>query len=392
MHPVIGTARSSRTRLRVLGGAVAVLLVVASLLSGCTAADTATTNAVGETVGDSASGGRSTVVAETVAQVQSRFSLGESPAEAVAAAVGPSVVNVRVSGVARSQFFGDQPYEGVGSGVIISADGYIITNQHVITQNGNVSDSIEVTLSTGEVIPAEVVGEDEFTDIAVISIDKEGLTPAEFAPSAETTIGEYAIAIGSPLDYANSVTLGIVSGLNRTIEGSDSTSLVDLVQVDAAISPGNSGGAVLDSTGRVIGIAVAYMPPESTGAQNIGFAIPSDIALSVAEELMDTGKVSHAYLGINYTTITSELVQRFGLSRDSGALVTQVGQGTPAAEAGMEPGDVIVSIGEVAVSQDGDVVVALRRAKPGETVPVKVDREGDEMTLQVTLVERPTSG
>lgn len=393
MNPAAWKASAGNAHLRLLIAAVTALLVVVLLLGGCADADPITGSLTTSSAGQAAASTSSTTqIAEASVQAASKSILGESPAEAVAAAVSPSVVNVRVSGVARSQFFGDQPYEGVGSGVVLSADGYIITNQHVITENGYVSDSIEVTLSTGEMVTATVVGEDEFSDIAVIKVNKTGLTPATFAPSSDTNIGEYAIAIGSPLDYANSVTLGIVSGLGRTIEGTSSTSLVDLVQVDAAISPGNSGGAVLDADGRVIGIAVAYMPPESTGAQNIGFAIPSDTAISVADQLIASGRVSHAYLGINYTTITNETVRRYGLTRTTGALVTQVGQGSPAAAAGMQAGDVLVSVGDTTIAQDGDVVMALRGAKVGETVPVVVDRDGQETTLQVTLGERPTAG
>ncbi len=257
--------------------------------------------------------------------VESSNLLGTSPAESVAAVASPSVVNVRVTGTATSPFFGDQPYEGVGSGVIYSADGYIITNAHVVTQNGKLADTVEVTFSSGEQTSATIVATDTYTDIAVIKVDKSGLTPAAFAVDSKPTIGEYAVAIGSPLDYSNSVTLGIVSGLGRSIENAGTTSLVDLIQTDAAISPGNSGGALVNEEGRVIGINVAYMPPDTSGAENLGFAIPAATAVNVAKELIANGRASHAYLGISYASVTEALQQQYKLSRDAGVLSHRLG-------------------------------------------------------------------
>ena len=234
------------------------------------------------------------------------------------------MVNVRVTGTVAGPFFGNQPYEGVGSGVIYSSDGYIITNAHVVTENGKLADTVEVTVSSGETASARIVATDSFTDMAVIKVDKPGLTPATFATDSVPAIGEYAIAIGSPLDYKNSVTLGIVSGLGRSIENAGSTALVDLIQTDAAISPGNSGGALVDAVGRVIGINVAYMPPDTSGAENIGFAIPAVVATQVADQIISTGKATHAYIGVGSQTVTSDLQQQFGLSRSSGILVADV--------------------------------------------------------------------
>ncbi len=168
------------------------------------------------------------------------------------------------------------------------------------------------------------------------------------------------------MDYQNSVTLGIVSGLGRTIEGSGSSSLVDLVQVDAAISPGNSGGAVLDASGRVMGIAVAYLPPQQTGAENIGFAIPVDTAVSVAQELIATGSARHPYIGIQYVSVDSTLQRQYGLSRSSGALIAVVGPGTPAARAGLQQGDIITDIDGKPITKEGEVVTALRGKRAGD--------------------------
>jgi S1-C subfamily serine protease len=305
--------------------------------------------------------------------------------------VGPSVVNVAVSGTVAGHVQGGGQYSGVGSGVIYSADGYIVTNAHVVSEGGTPADSIEVTFSSGERMSARIVASDEFTDLAVIKVDKAGLPVAAFAPDTEVTIGEWAIAIGSPSDYRNSVTLGIVSGLGRTLQESGSPSLVGLIQTDAAISPGNSGGALLDSDGRVIGINVAYLPPGSTGAENIAFAIPADTVVSIANELIANGKASHPYLGIQYTSVTTELQQQYSLSRSTGALVQDVSPDTPAQQAGIQQGDIIVSIDGKPVVQQGDIVVELRRKKVGDTVTLVLDRNGSEMTVQATLVERPAS-
>lgn len=378
------------TRLLVL----LMIAVVAASLAGCTSVAVApgTQGSTGQSTANGTTLGPAQGTASvSLATAEGAVSLSTSPAERVAALVSPSVVHVRVSGVASTPFYGDQPYEGVGSGVIYSADGYIITNDHVVSQNGRPSDDIEVTFTTGEVVPAKIVGRDPYTDIAVIKVDKTGLPAATFAHTADIRIGEYAIAIGSPMDYRNSVTLGIVSGLGRTIEGSGSSSLVDLVQVDAAISPGNSGGAVLDASGRVIGIAVAYLPPQQTGAENIGFAIPVDTAVSVAQELIEKGTATHPYMGIQYLTVDSALQRQYGLSRSSGVLIAEVGHGTPAAQAGLQRGDIILSMDGQPITQEGEVVMVLRHKKPGDVLTVTVDRNGRELTFQVTLAERPAT-
>jgi len=266
-----------------------------------------------------------------------------------------------------------------------------VTNAHVVTQNGRLADTVEVTLSTGETVPARIVATDTFTDIAVIRVDKTGLTPAIFATEDTPGIGEYAIAIGSPLDYSNSVTLGIVSGLGRSIENSGSMSLVDLIQTDAAISPGNSGGALLDSEGRVIGINVAYIPPSTSGAENIGFAIPAATAVKVADELIADGRASHAYLGIGYVSVTSALQQQYSLSRGTGVLVTDVDPQGPAGTAGLKQGDIITDLHGKAMTSETDMILALRDLEAGDEVPVTVDRNGQTVDLTITVGERSAS-
>ena len=376
-----------------LGLCMVALVVV---LAGCGGNSAAQSSSTGPSLGKASA----TTAASNSADVRTLlvtsspavpFSNAVSPAEAVAANVGPSVVNVRVTGVTSSGFFGNEPYEGVGSGVIYSSDGYIITCDHVVNENGTPAQTVEVTFSDGKKVPAKIVGSDSFTDIAVIKVNMTGLPAASFAHAALVKAGEYAIAIGSPEDYSNSVTMGIVSGLGRSIENAGSTALVDLIQTDAAISPGNSGGALLDSGGSVIGINEAYLPPASTGAENVAFAIPADTAVSIAKELIATGHATHPYMGINYMTVTSQLQQQYGLSRSSGVIVTDVDSTGPGAKAGLEQGDIIVSFAGTPITQEGDLILALRAEKVGNTVPVKVDRNGKTLTLKLTLVETPAS-
>lgn len=210
----------------------------------------------------------------------------ESPAEHVPKAVYDGVVNIAVtatvSGVIGS---------GIGSGIVYTADGYILTNDHVATLDGAVSSSqtITVTLSSGETPPATLVGTDPSHDIAAPTVPKTGLHPVTFASASEIRLAQWAIVIGSPLDFRNSVTLGIVSGLDRTLETDPGQApLTGLIQIDGPISPGNSGGSCFDTTGRPIGMPEVYLPTESTGAENIGFATPAGVVAEVVKKL--TGK------------------------------------------------------------------------------------------------------
>jgi len=208
-----------------------------------------------------------------------------SPAQDVLNAVYTSVVNIAVTGTV-----GRQTGTGIGSGIVYTSDGYIMTNDHVITLGGAVTSgqSIVVTFSSGETAPATIVGEDSTKDLAALKVDKTGLNAVTFAKSSDVQLGEWATVIGSPLDFRNTVSLGIVSGLDRSLQVSVSETLSGLVQIDTAISPGNSGGGCFDAKGHFIGMPEVYLPPGSTGAENIGFMIPADVVASVAKTL--TGK------------------------------------------------------------------------------------------------------
>ncbi len=208
-----------------------------------------------------------------------------SPAQDVMNAVYTSVVNISVSGTVRGQ-----SGAGVGSGIVYTSDGYILTNDHVVTLDGAITSgqTIVVTFSDGSQVPATVVGEDAARDIAAIKVAKTGLNAVTFGKSSDVQLAEWATVIGSPLDFRNTVSLGIVSGLDRTLQISATETLTGLIQIDTAISPGNSGGGCFDAQGRFIGMPEVYLPPGSTGAENIGFMIPADVVATVAKTL--TGK------------------------------------------------------------------------------------------------------
>jgi serine protease Do len=301
------------------------------------------------------------------------------------------VVQVNVD-VTQNTPFGPQSEEGIGSGVIYRDDGYIVTNNHVVEGATDLS----VAFADGTTEPAEVVGRDPRTEMGVIRVDRSDLPAAKFNEDEDLVVGQLAVAIGSPSGFESTVTSGVISGIGREFPaeftGGDpaaTSALTDLIQTDAAISPGNSGGALADRDGEIIGINVAYLPPSETGAVNIGFAIPSDTVISVADQLIETGEVSSAYLGVGTTDLSPEDAERFGLPVESGAIVEQVEPGSGADAAGVRRGDIIVRLGSDPIENAGDLFGALRDYQPGDTVELTVVRDGEEQTLDVTLGERP---
>ena len=315
----------------------------------------------------------------------------DEPAAQIASQVSPSVVQVNVQAVQVTPF-GTEKGKGIGSGVIYRRDGYIITNNHVVQD----TDQVNVAFQDGSQEQGEVVGKDQSTDLAVIKVDRGDLPAAKFSEGKNLVPGQLAIAIGSPSGFQSTVTQGIISGLNRDIPAElvgnpkEAQSLVDLIQTDAPISPGNSGGALVDRSGEVVGINVAYLPPQQTGAESIGFAIPSDTATSVADQLIQNGRVSNPYIGISYQDLRPEIAQQYGLSVEEGVIIIDVVSGGPADSAGLRREDVITALDSTTVSSSGDLLKALRSYKPGDTVTLTVVRGGtsSEEQVKVKLGER----
>ena len=278
--------------------------------------------------------------------------------------------------------------QGTGSGVVWSKDGVVVTNAHVV---GEVRD-VEIAFFDGQRADGRVRATDPDTDLAVVDTERKDLKPATFQKELPA-VGELAVAMGSPLGFQNTVTAGIVSGVHREIPGSaqeDIRSLVDLIQTDAAISPGNSGGALVNGRGQVVGINVAYIPPEQ-GAVAIGFAIPAATAVDVVGQLLKNGRATHSYLGIQPNQVTSEVASQLGLDQARGVVVLEVVEGGPADRAGLRPGDVIVRMDDAAVDTVEDLFGELRQRKPSSQVRITYLRDGREQQATATLADRPSS-
>jgi serine protease DegQ len=276
--------------------------------------------------------------------------------------------------------------QGTGSGVVWSKDGVVVTNAHVV---GDV-ERVEVAFFDGRRADGRVRATDPDTDLAVVDVERGDLQPATFQETLPA-VGELAVAMGSPLGFQNTITAGIISGLHREIPGSAEQgirSLVDLIQTDAAISPGNSGGALVNGQGEVVGINVAYIPPEQ-GAVAIGFAIPGATAVDIVGQLLRNGRATHTYLGIQPGQVTRDVAAQLGLDRARGVVVLEVGEGTPAAEGGLQPGDVIVGMDDATIDTVEDLFGELRQRRPGTQARVTYIRDGRSQEATVTLAESP---
>lgn len=306
-----------------------------------------------------------------------------TPAVRVARTVGPAVVGITNKAIARDMFNRTFETEGVGSGVIFKSDGYIITNNHVIAG----AKEIIVSLSDGNSITGTLIGADEMTDIAVVKVDAKDLPTATLGDSDEVVVGEPAIAIGNPmgLEFQGSVTVGVISALNRTLDLNDKR--VKLFQTDAAISPGNSGGALVNADGEVIGINSAKLA--TNGVEGMGFAIPINTVKTIVNELMDKGYVARPYLGV--TIFDKPTAARYGyqLTLEKGVFVFQIALDSPAGRAGFQRGDIILSIDGQEVNSVTDVRNAVAAHKVGDKVKILLDREGKQETIDVTLEEMP---
>jgi S1-C subfamily serine protease len=305
----------------------------------------------------------------------------EAPVDAAPTAPGTTVTELAAQvspSVGFVQVVGPQG-QGSGSAVIVDPDGFLLTNAHVVAG----AEQIGVTLPDGTAHEAELVGADPTSDVAVLEIAADGLPAVEVAE--RVSVGDEVIAIGSPFGLEGSVTAGIVSGLDRTLQGGpDQPALLGMIQTDAAINPGNSGGALIDGQGRLVGINTAIYSATGTSA-GIGFAIPAATALAIAQQLIETGEVTYAQLGISGGDVTPAVAEAYGVEVPEGAVVIEVLEGSGADEAGIEPGDVIVGFDGEAIDSMSGLTSLVRTRTPGDEVEVVLDRDGEQLERTVVL-------
>jgi len=278
--------------------------------------------------------------------------------------------------------FGPQRQEGIGSGVVVSKDGYILTNNHVVDG----ADEVKVALQDGREFTAKVIGRDPKTDVAVIKVEGKDMPAVPMADSDKVEVGDVVLAVGNPFGIGQTVTTGIVSATGRG--GAVGLDYEDFIQTDAAINPGNSGGALVDAEGRLIGINTAILS-RSGGNQGIGFAIPVNLARDVMENLVKDGHVTRGYLGVMIQDVSPSLAKEFDLKETKGALVADVTPHSPAEKAGLKDGDVILDFNGKPVTDSRHLKLEVARAKPGESVAVKILRDGHTKTLDVMVKEMP---
>ncbi len=315
--------------------------------------------------------------AQEVTTVQERVVQGGQQAVVDAAnKILPSVANIEVT---LSGYGG-----AIGSGFIYRQDGYIVTNNHVVDG----ATSIKVSLKDGKTFDAKVVGQDSYTDVAVIKIDASNLPAVTLGSSADLVVGELAVACGSPEGFESSVTSGIISALNRNVAGGQGAPLVNVIQTDAAINPGNSGGPLVDSLGDVVGINTAIVS-QSGGNEGIGFAIPIDDAKPIIDQLIDKGSVVHAWLGVSGSTLDPQTASQYNLPIDKGAILRSVQANAPAAKAGLQSGDIIVAVNGNTVDSMDQLIAEIRKYQVGDTITIDYYRGNEKNQTTVTLEERP---
>ena len=339
------------------------------------------------------------------APVQSVSLIGAGTAtasySAAAKRASPAVVSITASRATIAQpraddpafrfFFGDRarqrPQErqvGLGSGVIVSPEGYLLTNNHVIEG----ADDIEVTLGDGRSARARTVGADPDSDVAVLKIDLDKLPVLQFGDVDHLQVGDVVLAIGNPFGVGQTVTSGIVSALGRNSLGINT--FENFIQTDAAINPGNSGGALVDVAGNLLGINTAIYS-RTGGSLGIGFAIPVSTARQVMESLIKDGRVTRGWIGVEPRDLTPEIARTLDLSVKQGVLITGVVQSGPASEGGLRPGDVVLKIGDAPIANTPQLLNAVAALKPHETTTVSVQRGGSSLDVRVTVGQRPPS-
>ena len=312
--------------------------------------------------------------------VRASFSAVPQDVADVADEVKPTIVKLDVFGTSGERI-------GAGSGVIFRTDGHILTNAHVVAG----AERIEVVLANGTRLDADVVGTDALTDVGIVAIRSTDIEPLPVAVLGDTTtlrVGERAIAIGSPLGLAGgpTVTVGVISAIGRVIQTPDGERLYDLVQTDAPIMPGSSGGALLDPDGHVIGITTVIGVSE-VGAEGVGFAVPIEIAHDVALDLLTTGEARHGFLGVAGDDLATEQADELGV--EGAAVITLVADGYPAADAGLRVGDVVTSLAGMEITSMADLIVTVRRLEPDTNVMMTVLRGAQEREFEIPIVQRP---
>ena len=299
-----------------------------------------------------------------------------------------AVKNPMLSDPFFRQFFGQpqggQPqkrqFQALGSGVIVDAkNGYVLTNDHVVQH----ATSITVGLGNGQRVPGKLIGADQPTDLAVVQIKADNLTAVPMADSSKLRVGDYVVAVGNPFGLSQTVTFGIVSALGRTGLGIENYE--DFIQTDASINPGNSGGGLVDVNGDLVGINSAILG--RSGNIGIGFAIPANMAKDVMEQLIANGKVSRGQLGVSVETVTADIAKKQSIAVDHGALVAKAESGSPAQKAGIEKGDVITAVNGTAIDTSAQLRNRIGLTKPGTSVQLTLNRDGNRKTLAVVLAE-----
>jgi serine protease Do len=322
---------------------------------------------------------------QALAQTTRAAVSADEPVAKAVSVVAPSVVNIdTVQRVTRNDFFfGPQHYEsqGAGSGVVIDPKGYVLTNEHVAAN----ASQITVTFENGKKYRGHVIGQDHETDVAVVKLDNPaGIPAARLGDSRKLIPGQWAVAIGNPYGYGQTVTVGVVSHTGRAVQVEDRL-YKSLVQTDAAINPGNSGGPLIDIHGSVIGINTVVR----SGAQGIGFAIPIHLAKAIADELILHGKIKRPWTGLNAQPVSPEIAAMIGLERVEGVFVDRLDRRGPAFKAGVRPGDVIREIGGRKIRALADVDTALGNLKIGQKIPIVVEREGQMLKGELIVEEKP---
>ena len=398
----------SKTGMFATGMLATILVVVGLMAAGVIPVKTDTRVVTG---GDTTTASSSNVSTTTVAATATSL----TPAQ-IYDQSSPGVVEVLSTFTQTSadplSATGSSTAQALGSGFVVSTDGYILTNAHVVSDNGTKASSVSVAFKVqknGETettkVAATIVGSDETSDVALLKVDPAkapSLQPLELGDSSAVEVGEQVVAIGNPLGYDFSVTSGIVSATNRNLQSPNGSVIADGIQTDAAINEGNSGGPLIDAAGKVIGIN-EQIASQSGGNQGLGFAVPIDTAKDVLQQLETTGSVTYAYLGIQGQTLTSDVAQAIGLDATEGVLVAKVESGSPAAKAGLRGGSSQISLQSQTYVTGGDVIekidgntltgmeelaAAINARDPSDSVRLTVLRDGKTMDVQATLAER----